>query len=224
MLSIEILKQNDVGATLSQECLEQVMPILDQNAFRKEVSAGETIHNVGDTIHYITILEEGSASSYCYTKKGEQILFFLFRQNESIGMLSIAGQSTYRADMVADKPGKVIYIPRENYLKAMQKSPEFLRAVLAYICAKADEQLDISILARFKYANDRICYYLYQQCMRTGDMQVPIQQSIENMANYLGLSRSVLSKGLHALEKAGVVKLETGKVIVLDLEKLKDSI
>lgn len=224
MLTKEILKNTNLGKLLSNDCLDAVFPILASNSFVKTFESGEVVLHRGDSADHIMIIKEGLVKSYDYTARGEQIFFYYFSQHQVAGLVSCINNSLYQADNVAEQKTTIIYIRRDNYMKACSLIPEFQGAVLRLICRNAEKQIEISILSRCKYAKDRLCLWLFHQYAHTRSITIPIEFTIESLANFLGLTRACLSKELHRLEADGVIALSRKKIQIKDLEALKQYI
>lgn len=224
MLTKELLKNTDLGKHLSQDCLDAVFPILVRNSFSKTFETGEIIRRRGDPAEHLMVVKDGLMKSFDYTKRGEQIFFYYFSRNQMAGLISCINNTLSQADDVAEQRTTIVYIAREDYLRACQLIPEFQGEVLRLVCRNADRQIEISILSRCKYARDRLCLWLFHQYTNTRSINIPIEFTIESLANFLGLTRACLSKELHALEAEGMIQLARKKIQIRDLNKLRLSI
>lgn len=221
MLTKELLKSTRLGRRLSDDCIEAVFPILARNSFSRTYVSGETILRRGDPRDHLMIVKEGLIKSYDYTSRGEQIFFYYFSRGHVAGLVGCLNNTLSLSDNVAEQETTVVFIPRDDYERACRLIPEFQGEVLRLICQNADRQIEISILSRCKYAKDRLCMWLFHQYSHTRSINIPIEFTIESLANFLGLTRTCLSKELHALEAEGVIQLGRKKIQIIDLKKLE---
>lgn len=221
MLTIDLLKRTDLSQSLSPECLDAVYSIFAKKSFSRTFEPGEILIRKGDPFNYLLIVESGLIKSFDYTTRGELIFFYYFSQYHIAGLVSCTLGSNASSDYVANQKTTITYIPRESYLSACRLLPEFQGAVLKRVCKNAERQIEISILSRCKYAKDRLCLWLFHQYTNTRAISIPIEFTIESLSNYLGLTRTCLSKELHTLEAEGVISLSRKEIQIKDLETLK---
>ena len=223
MLTKDLLKQTDFGKRLSASQLDAVFPILSKNTFSKEFKQGEIVRQFGTQQNYIMLITSGVVKSYNFTRRGERIFFYYFSTGSIIGLLSCMNSNEVSmAEDVADKDTCMIFIPKANFLEACRLIPSFESILFHMVCNLAQRQLEISILSRCKYAKDRLCLYLLHEYSVQHSTVIPFHFTIESLANYLSLTRSVLSRELHALEDEGLIEIRKKEIIIKNLEKIKE--
>ncbi len=224
MLTKDFFSQTDLGKLLSEHCLDAVYPVLRKNSFEKHYEPGDVVSKIGERREYIIFVKTGGVKAYTYTPHGEGIFFYYFQAKSTIGLVAAISKSIILSQDIAENSTDLIFVPRDNLMNALTLVPDFAQVVLNLVCQNANRQIEISILSRRKYAIDRICMYLYLHHRHTKNDVISIPFTMEVMANYLGLTRSVLSKELHTLEKEGIIQLRKKEIQILDLESLESYI
>ncbi len=224
MFTIDLFRQCDLGINLSEESAEKVFSILSTDVREVRLRAGEIITLPGSMPLHLIIMEEGLAKSVNYSDTGDEIFFFYFKAMETIQAMSCITNSPASSYTVAYTDCKLVYIPRAKYLKAMRECPDFMWQVLSNICNRSERMIELSIASRMKKAGDRLRYYLYFQYMSGGKHIIRVPFTIETLARYLNLTRSVLSKELHSLEDQGMISLQKNLIIIKDPDSLVESV
>ena len=223
MFTKNLLRQTEFGKRLSDIQLDAVYPILSRNTFSREYKQGDIVRQFGTQQNYIMLITKGVVKSYNFTRRGERIFFYYFSTGSTIGLLScMSPTEVSMAEDIADKDTSMICIPKSNFQEACRLIPSFESILFHTVCDLAQRQIEITILSRCKYAKDRLCLYLLHEYSLHHSTVIPFHFTIESLANYLSLTRSVLSKELHSLEDEGVIELRKKEILIKDLEKLKD--
>ena len=116
--------------------------------------------------------------------------------------LIFSSNPVYRGDVVANKESYLYLIDKEKLISLLKTNEEFL---LAYLQTQSDFGKDLNLnikLLTLNNAKERILYYL-----KTNDDKL-VYKTITELAKRIYLTREVLSRSLHELERDHVISIK----------------
>ncbi len=176
-----------------------------------EISAerNQTLFFEGDECKKIGIIISGRISIISYFSDGKEVIYSELGKDQMFGNnLIFSSEPFYRGDVVAMEKSVIYYVSRDELLKALSASPEFLEMYLK-------KQSDFSKTLNFKIklltignARDRILYYL------TFYNKQITYKSVTKLAKELYLTRESLSRTMYKMAKDGEIQIDS-KTITL---------
>ena len=162
----------------------------------KQYKKGEAIFFEGERCAYIGILIKGELRIVSFLEDGSEVTYNTIIPGMMFGNnLIFSDEPIYRGDVISDQNSKVILIKKEILIKILQTNKEFL---IAYLNQQSNFGKDLNLkikLLTFKNAVDRINYYFVINYNKIE------YKSISDLARRLYLTREVLSRTLHQMEK-----------------------
>ena len=193
---------NKIYELLTKEELKRcqiIHPKKDEILFTE----GERCINVG-------ILERGEIRITSFLEDGSEIVYNVISPGMIFGNnLLFSSDPIYRGDVIAASNSKVILIKQNILLDILQENREFM---IAYLNQQSNfgKELNLKLkLLTFKNAIDRVNYYLSVNYNRV------YYKTISDLAKNLGLTREVLSRTLHKMQKDGLILIRDKKIIKL---------
>ncbi|HBS86829.1 MAG: hypothetical protein A2W91_12425 [Bacteroidetes bacterium GWF2_38_335] len=133
---------------------------------------------------------------------------FLFGQNNKCPV-----------NVIANIPTRVLFIPRNEFLKLLQQNTTILTNYLNIISSRSQFLSGKIKFLSFKTLREKIAQYIYElsgenlKTIFTGKSQ-------EELAEFFGVARPSLSRTLKEMENEGILKTERKYITILDREKL----
>ena len=170
----------------------------------------QTLFFEGDKCENIGIVKKGRVSIVSYFSDGQEVIYNILEKGGMFGNSLIFSSSPfYRGDVVAIEESEIIYIKKDELLKALASNKELLELYLK-------EQSDFSKKLNFKIkllsiqnAEDRIIYYL------TFHKREIEYKSILKLSKELYLARETLSRTIYKMERNGIIKIQNKKITLL---------
>ena len=169
----------------------------------------QTLFFEGDECHKIGIVISGKINIVSYLDDGQEVVYNTLSKDEMFGNNLIFSSSPfYRGDVVALEETDVVYVEKEDLLKALSGDQEFLET---YLMKQSDfsKKLNFKIkLLTIDSAKERIKYYL---TFNKGKIEY---KSITKLSKELYLTRETLSRTLYKMSRDNEIEL-ANKTIVL---------
>ena len=171
-------------------------------------------------------IHSGRVKLIRFASHGDEVLVGLCGPGELLGVREVLGAVPYQVSAVTIEPSIVCTVPRESFLNAVQDCPELARRLLRQLAEDAlstEAQLvaraHLSVAAR----TARLLVALTDRRPVTPGLPaaIPISMGRDEMALRVGTTRESLSRALHQFAVRGAVKLDGGKIRVVDLSILE---
>ena len=173
-----------------------------------EVKKDETLFFEDEQCKFVGLIIKGRIQIVSFLEDGREVVYNDLTSGEMFGNnLIFSSQQTYRGDVIAKENTTLYLISKEELLDIFKTNEKFLEAYL-FMQAESGKQMNLRIkLLTFINAKDRFLYYLQINHSKL------TYKTIADLARTLYLSREVLSRLIHSLEKDGVIYIR-GKTII----------
>lgn len=169
----------------------------------------QTLFFEGDECKKTGIIISGKISIISYFSDGKEVIYSELGKDQMFGNnLIFSSEPLYRGDVVAMEKSVIYYVSKDELIKALSSSPEFLEMYLK-------QQSDFSKTLNFKIklltignARDRILYYL------TFHNKQITYKSVTKLAKELYLTRESISRTMYKMAKDGEIEIDN-KTIAL---------
>ena len=192
--------------------MEKITNLLTDDEKRRlkivHLQKNEILFSEGDQCQNIGLVFKGELKIVSYLEDGKEIVYNIIKENQMFGNnLIFSSDPTFRGDVIANSESYLYLIPKEKLLEILRGNQEFL---IGYLNAQSDfgKSLNLNIkLLTLNYAKERILYFL-----KTNQDKIEFK-SITDLAKRLFLTREVLSRTLHNLEREHVISIKNKTII-----------
>lgn len=214
--------------------LDQKIIINNLNCFEiKKYRKGKYIFYQGDDSYFVFYLIKGKVSikKICY----KDIIFLgTFFFDKWFGIEEVLLNTIHFHDVIVDEDSIIISISKFNFQKLMKIDKfkdliikELLKNFKYFESKITLDPPEIKIIKFFLsyYNNLKRKNNIYDNNNNNNDNNndnnvIIINITQENLADFLNLTRETVNKYLKKLEKTKIIKLQRGKIIILDKSKM----
>ena len=191
---------NKILETLSKEELKKLKIV--------ELEKGETIFFEFEKCNYVGLVKRGEIKIISYLEDGKEIVYSVIGPDGMFGNnLIFSNDPRYRGDVIASKKSVLYLISKEQLVELLKNNERFL---MTYLVRQSEtgKSLNIRIkLLTFNSAEERLLYFLQ---INNSKLKY---KSISDLAMTLNLSREVLSRLIHRLEKENVIYIKDKTIV-----------
>lgn len=191
----------------------------------RQVKAGEAIFHEGDPGHSMIAIAEGVVRISTISPNAHEIVLAELAAGEVFGEIALLDGRERSASAHALTNCTLVVLERRALLEAMQSRPVLAQSLIEVLCARirrSDERmmeigfLPIPVrlanaLLRVSAPNDR----------QGGRPRAKVAVSQGDLANMIGSSRENVNRCLRGWQKAGVIDLKDGWILIPDREALQ---
>lgn len=172
--------------------------------------------------HWIGIVD-GLVKMTSVTPEGKTTTFLGVTSGGWFGEGSLLKDQTRKYDVVTLRESRVAYMPRATFEWLLGSSIEFNRFLLMQLNERLGQFIAMVEYERLLEPDARVARSLAAlfNPVLYPEQLTDVQLSQEELGYLTGVSRQRANQALQVLEKAGLVKVEYGRIRILDLDGLR---
>lgn len=205
---------------------EEESLLIDQESYFTEMKKNEKMLGCGDVCTNVYFLIKGKIRVYKILPDGKEITLYRVMDGEmclfSIG--HILDHDAFDAIATIEVDSEFLVMPQDTFMELMGKNESFRNYILKRLISSLSEVMLLVEELTFKNMNKRIAKFLLEQIQNPNNEMVAktIKMTHEMIAYELGTAREVVSRLLKEFESLGIVKLSRGKIMIKQLQDLKN--
>ncbi len=214
-------KSESILADLPKDDIVILFSHQTEQVYRK----GEIIFREGAYPAGIFYVISGKVKKYKLDREGKEHIIYVANTGELLGYHAILSDDRYPDSAAAIEESRIAFIPREDFLKALDQSDELSRRLLKTLSHEfAVLANSLSLIAQ-KSVRERLAIQLivlrekYKVNFMPG-MPVEINMSRDDLASLVGTARENVVRILSEFKESGILETKGRKIIVHDVNKL----
>ena len=191
-----------------------------------KIKKGNTILYQGDVPDKLYFIKSGFVKLYRLSEDGKDAIVYLYGPGSMIGIRAFTSEDKeLKHNAQALTEVDIITIPRTDYVNLISQNPEYILDLLNVFIERlnySEQKIEGFIT---KDVTSRIASFLYYIASRFGNknnktISIPIPLTHSLVAEFVGSARETVTLALNKLEDKKIIKLERGKITILDIQKL----
>jgi CRP-like cAMP-binding protein len=202
---------------------DEELKTLSEIAVERPVKAGETIFSEGERAAGLNIVAAGRVKIFKLSPGGKEQILHIMGPSEPFAEVPVFQGGNYPANARAIEAGRVLFIPREDLLKAIRKNPALALGMLAVLSMRLREFAATIENLSLRGVPERLSAYLLHLSDLAGgsaEFELDIRKGL--IANLLGTTGESLSRVLGKMTQAGMIRVGGKKITILDRAALAD--
>ena len=167
----------------------------------------------GERINFLYLILSGSVRETLVDTKGNINTYIDYKEGDIIGLGYAANAyKTFYSDMIALEDTTILLVDSFRFLNPCQNyCPRHTKVINNSFAALAKQ--NIKLINRIKEltmssTKEKVMCYLSNMRASVKSSKFDIPYNRQELANYLGVERTALSKELSALQKDGIIKFQ----------------
>lgn len=198
-------------------------------ARESEFTSGDTISRFGGERKYVGILACGSASTIRYELNGSRTILERLGPQDIFGeVLSFQNTRHESVSVVCDQDCRVLFFDYDHIIRPCSRvcpcHQQLIQNMLQIISEKAillGERVEV--LSKRSIREKLACYFLHL-AEKAGSEEAIIPFTMVDLADYLSVDRSAMTRELKKMKEEGNIALERRKVTLLSTDGLLASL
>lgn len=183
--------------------------------------AGAVIRGEGDPADGLLLLLDGAVALIRYTRAGDELRLASLQAPCAVDKAAVLRARDHSVTVVAGSDCVVAVLPRDALLDLLDREPEVRRHVLAHLAGEVHAHRERLAVAALGGGVERVAAWLLTGLQQGGAGDVALPGSQDGLARELGLSRVTVNRALKQLERAGVLRVRRGVVVVEAVQELR---
>lgn len=224
--SLDVLKKVKLFKGISEEDIIKLTSCLNYKV--KTFEKNSSIIRLGDRVETIGIVISGECEISKEDVSGNKIIVSILNSGNMFAESIVCRESKKSPVCVtALKESKIIFVSYENIIRSCSNKCEFhvrlINNLLLIVAEKniiLNNKIDILLL---KGIRERVATFLLRMYKETGQTSFNIYLNRNQLAEYLNVCRSSLSRELSRMKDEGIIDYYKNSFKIIDLKALVDS-
>jgi CRP-like cAMP-binding protein len=214
----DILRQTPYFADIEQAQLGAIARAIIERSYRR----GDPVFLEGHPCEGLYVVKSGRVRVYKISPEGREQVLLIAGPGDTFNEVPVFDGGPNPASVEALEPTVLLLLPKGALLAMMEAHPEIRRAFMRTFATRIRQLVSLVEELSFKTVTGRVARILLEQLpASTGVGQSPpprlTQREIAAMA---GTAREVVGRALKALEQQGAIRIERGRIVIIDREQL----
>jgi len=195
-----------------------------KNNSTKTYSAGDILFMQDESCDYLSVVLDGVIEIQKLDADGNILIVASLEKGNVFGENLLFGdRHVYPMSVVCKNSATVLHIHKSYVETLLQKNHDFLVIFLRILSNKAMALSSKLKQVSMKSLRQMICNYILSLYKKDKSLEINLNMSKKDWADKLGVQRPSLSRELINMKKDGLIDYDRSKIIILDLEEIKDN-
>ncbi len=191
---------------------------------QRKYGRGDFVFHEGDTCNGLYVVESGRVRVFKVSPEGREQVLLIAEAGEAFNEVAVFDDGPNPASAEALEPTVLLLLPKGALLSIVAAEPDVGRAFTRVFASHLRRLALLVEELSFKTVTGRVARILLEQL--PSDVGVPAgeraprrltQREIAAMA---GTAREVVARAIKALEQQGAIRMERGRIVIVDAERL----
>jgi len=202
-------------AGLPDEALAEVRRM----AIGRSYDRGDIISLEGERCEGMYVVHAGRVRVFKTSPEGREQVLTVVGPGESFNDVPVFDHGPNPASAEALEPTTVCLLRRDDIEALLTRHPAFAAAVIKVFAARLRQLTGLVEDLSFKRVTGRVAKILLTQASQPQAGRLTQQQ----MAAMAGTAREVVGRALKALEQDGIIRMDRGRIVILDRRRLEET-
>jgi CRP-like cAMP-binding protein len=212
----EVLQRIPLFAGIDPSVLE----MLQRASTRRHIEKGAYLFFRGDPAECFYLLLFGNVSIILTSPDGRELIINVMHPGDFFGELALLTGQPRSADAVARSACDVVSIPREAFMKALEREPSMSRTLLEVTAHRLSRSSEFEDSLAFLDAQTRLARVLLDMDGENKERGY-ITASQQELAQRAGLIRQTVARSLGQWRRAGWLLTGRGHIVLLNRNALR---
>lgn len=216
---LEFLKQIPYFAGLSDRDLERIRPLVHEHEYPR----GEMVILEGEPCEAIYFVKTGRVKIFKTSPEGREQVLRIMKAGDTFNEVPVFDGGPNPASVEALEPTSLYVLSAEEMQFLMRDIPAISRNVTRILAARLRNLVELVEDLSFRHVTGRVAKILLQHVRDAASNGGAERLTQQQMATMAGTAREMVGRALKGLEQAGAIKMERGRIVILNekiLERL----
>lgn len=202
----------------------ELIESLEKAGRTKTFKAGAEIFAEGEQAEFMPIILSGKVKMIHFLEAGKEVIIGIFAPGEMFAVPPVFDGAPYPATAIAMEKSKILLLYRNDFLLLLRESSEFSFVVIGWMCEMLREKTatiqNLATASPEHRAGNVIVRLTKNEPAQTAPVKIPVRR--QDIAEMAGLTTETTIRAVRKLADKNLIRIERGKIIVDDLQPLRD--
>ena len=216
-VQLQLLRQTPYFTGLSDAELERIRPLLRERSYER----GEIVMLEGDPCDAIYFVASGRVKVFKTSPEGKEQLLRIMRPGESFNEVPVFDGGSNPASAEAMDAAVLYLIHQEDMHRLMQQMPALSDNIIRVLASRLRHLVGLVEDLSFRHVTARVAKILLQHARDATAPSGSQRLTQQQMATMAGTAREMVGRALKGLEQAGAIRMERGRIVIIDRSLLE---
>ncbi|HZK66920.1 MAG TPA: Crp/Fnr family transcriptional regulator [Chloroflexota bacterium] len=210
---MDFLRHVPFFAGLSDRELERIQPLVREQSYPRE----EMILLEGDPCRALYFVKSGRVKVFKTSAEGREQVLTIAKSGDTFNEVPVFDGDANPASAEALDPTTLYLLSATDMRRAMLEIPAVSANVIRILANRLRQLVGLVEDLSFRHVTGRVAKILLQQLDREDSIRLTQQQ----MATMAGTAREMVGRALKGLEQAGAIRVDRGRIAIVDRAALE---
>ena len=182
------------------------------------------LYQEGRKPRFLFYLVKGKVKGFKANEEGKEYITSLYSEGDFLGYTALIEDKNYDDSATILEEAEVMQIPKDDFLQMMYSDISIASKFIHIITQNVKEKEERLLNLAYSSLRKRVARALVDivEKFNLKEQQMPIEISREDIAQYVGTATESLIRTLSDFKAEKKIEIKSGKIIVTDIEKLKN--
>ena len=214
---LEFLRQVPYFTGLPDPELERVRPLVRERGYDR----GEMVILEGEPCRAIYFVKTGRVKVFKTSPEGKEQVLHIMQPGDTFNEVPIFDGGPNAASATALDAADLYLIATEDMQQLMRHLPALSENVIRVLANQLRRLVELVEDLSFRHVTGRVAKILLQHVRDMSEPDGAERLTQQQMATMAGTAREMVGRALKGLEQAGAIRMERGRIVILDRELLE---
>lgn len=214
---LEFLRQIPYFAGLSDPELERVRPLVRARSFQR----GDVILLEGEPCQAIYFVRTGRVKVFKTSPEGKEQVLKIMKAGDTFNEVPVFDCGPNPASVEAMDDTSVYLISGGDMQRLMREIPAISSNVIRILASRLRHLVELVEDLSFRHVTGRVAKILLQHARDSSAADGGSRLTQQQMATMAGTAREMVGRALKGLEQAGAIRIDRGRIAILNRELLE---
>ena len=215
----DILRQTPYFSDADELQLDAIARAVVERSYRR----GDPVFLEGEACDGLYTVKSGRVRIYKISPEGREQVLLIAGPGDTFNEVPVFDGGPNPASVEALEPTVLLLLPKSALLAMVEAQPKLARAFMRTFAARLRQLVALVEELSFKTVTGRVARILLEQLPASTEergAQPPRRLTQREIAAMAGTAREVAGRALKALELQGAIRIERGRIVVVDRQRL----
>ena len=185
-------------------------------------SKKQTLYSEGKRPRFLYYLVSGKVKAFQTHEDGKEYITDLFSPGSFIGYTALIEDKNYNDNATILEDAEIMQIPREEFMGMIYSDINIANKFIQIITQNVKEKEERLLNLAYSSLRKRVAKALVDISSKFKVQNNPIEISRDDIAQYVGTATESLIRTLSDFKEEKLIEIKSGKIIITNLDKLKN--
>lgn len=187
----------------------------------RRLSKGDRAFGEGQSPVGVFLIIEGRMKVVRSSSKGREQVLHEEGPGVTLGEVPVFDGEGYVGSAIAADEAVLVFVPRMPLLESLNRNPQSASDVIRVLAKRVRKFAGLVEDLSLRAVTERTARYLLREVKRTGQHNLLLPDTRDELAAHLGTVREQVSRALSQFKRAGVIELHGRRVTIVDPARLR---